>query len=81
MLSRLVTKRFCHQHFPKSKCYENIHKLQYLREDVNEIKEEFRIQQQNIELLKVYGRVSNFFLIVLFYKFVCLNISIDPFVT
>jgi hypothetical protein len=44
MISRYIIKRFCNTHTQtfipnhKSKCYENIHKLNNLREDVNEIK-------------------------------------------
>jgi hypothetical protein len=41
MLSRLVIKRFCHTH-TRSKCYENIHKIDSLRRDVNEIKENLK---------------------------------------
>jgi hypothetical protein len=38
MFSRLPIKRFCHTH-SRSKCYENIHKLNSLKQDVNELKE------------------------------------------
>ena len=38
MLSRLIIKRFCNSH-GRTKCYENIHKVNSLRQDVNEIKE------------------------------------------
>ena len=37
MLSRLIIKRYCHSH-GKSKCYENMHKLELLRQYVNELK-------------------------------------------
>jgi hypothetical protein len=44
MIPRYIIKRFCHSHTQtfipnhKSKCYENIHKLNQLREELNEIK-------------------------------------------
>jgi len=44
MIPRYIIKRFCHTHTQtfipnhKSKCYENIHKLNQLREELNEIK-------------------------------------------
>jgi hypothetical protein len=38
MLSRILIKRYCHSH-GRTKCYENIHKLESLRQDVNEIKD------------------------------------------
>ncbi len=65
MFSKLIIKRFCHQHFPKSKCYENINRLQYLKEDVNEIKELQRIQEQDLKLIKFSCGLSSFLLIVL----------------
>ena len=41
MFSRILIKRYCHSH-GRSKCYENIHKLDLLRQDVNEMKEIFK---------------------------------------
>jgi len=38
MLSRFVIKRYCHSH-GRSKCYENIHKIDSMRQELNEIKE------------------------------------------
>lgn len=38
MLSRLIIKRYCHTH-GRSKCYENIHKIDSMRQELNEIKE------------------------------------------
>ena len=38
MLSRIVMKRYCHTH-GRSKCYENLHKIDALRQEVREIKE------------------------------------------
>jgi len=50
MLSRLVIKRFCHTH-GRSKCYENTHKLDSLRQEVNEIKEMMRHYEQPLSLI------------------------------
>ena len=38
MLSRIIIKRYCHSH-GRSKCYENIHKIDSMRQELNEIKE------------------------------------------
>lgn len=38
MLSRFIIKRYCHSH-GRSKCYENIHKIDSMRKELNEIKE------------------------------------------
>jgi hypothetical protein len=38
MLSRIIIKRYCHSH-GRSKCYENIHKIDSIRQELNEIKE------------------------------------------
>ena len=38
MLSRFVIKRYCHSH-GRTKCYENIHKIDSMRQELNEIKE------------------------------------------
>ena len=38
MLSRFIIKRYCHSH-GMSKCYENIHKIDSMRQELNEIKE------------------------------------------
>jgi hypothetical protein len=38
MLSRIILKRYCHSH-GRSKCYENIHKIDSMRQELNEIKE------------------------------------------
>ena len=49
MLSRFVIKRYCHSH-GRSKCYENIHKIDSMRQEINEMKE---IIKHNNEPLKV----------------------------
>jgi hypothetical protein len=38
MLSRFIIKRYCHSH-GRTKCYENIHKIDSMRQELNEIKE------------------------------------------
>jgi hypothetical protein len=38
MLSRFVIKRYCHS-TGRTKCYENIHKTDSMRQELNEIKE------------------------------------------
>jgi len=38
MLSRIIIKRYCHSH-GRSKCYENVHKIDSMRQELNEIKE------------------------------------------
>ena len=50
--SRPIIKRFCHSH-GRSKCYENIHKIDSLRREVNEIKE--LINQYQEPFIVIYG--------------------------
>ena len=49
MVSRFVIKRYCHSNV-RSKCYENIHKIDSMRQELNEMKE---IIKHNNEPLKV----------------------------
>jgi hypothetical protein len=59
MLPRLLIKRFSHIHTPsytlthKSNCYENIHKLNNLREDVNEIKNILQSYHEPFKILYI----------------------------
>jgi hypothetical protein len=57
MLSRLVIKRFCHTH-TRSKCYENIHKLNSLKLDVHELKEFIKDFRQPIVTIYVTSVAS-----------------------
>jgi hypothetical protein len=50
MLSRFIIKRYCHSH-GRIKCYENIHKLESLRQDVNEIKDFFKSIEQPLVVI------------------------------
>jgi hypothetical protein len=50
MLSRFIIKRYCHSH-GRTKCYENIHKLESLRQDVNEIKDFFKAVEQPLVVI------------------------------
>jgi hypothetical protein len=50
MLSRFIIKRYCHSH-GRTKCYENIHKLESLRQDVNEIKNFFKTVEQPLVVI------------------------------
>jgi hypothetical protein len=50
MLSRFIIKRYCHSH-GRTKCYENIHKLESLRQDVNEIKEFLKAVEQPLGVI------------------------------
>ena len=50
MLSRFIIKRYCHSH-GRTKCYENIHKLESLRQDVNEIKEFLKAVEQPLVVI------------------------------
>jgi hypothetical protein len=70
MLSRFIIKRFSHIHTSSpqniSKCYENIHKLNYLREDVNEIKNILQSYHEPLKVLYVsnvmFGIINMFLL-------------------
>lgn len=63
MSPRLIMKRFSHIHTPthtlnhtfnhKSTCYENIHKINNLREDVNEIKNILHSYHEPIKVIYV----------------------------
>jgi len=53
MLSRFIIKRNCSQFYVKSKCYENIHKVDSLKQDVNELKE--LIHNYHERLTIIYG--------------------------
>ena len=50
MLSRFIIKRYCHSH-GRTKCYENIHKLESLRQDVNEIKNFLKAVEQPLVVI------------------------------
>lgn len=50
MLSRVLIKRMCHTH-SRSKCYENIHKLDSLRQDVNEVKQLVHAFHQPLQVI------------------------------
>jgi hypothetical protein len=65
MLSRLVIKRFCHTH-TRSKCYENIHKLDSLKLDVHELKESIKDFRQPLSVMyfmNVASFISSFTLL------------------
>ena len=57
MISRILIKRYCHSH-GRSKCYENIHKLDSLRQELNEIKEIVRYYEQPIRVIYFTSLVS-----------------------
>jgi hypothetical protein len=57
MLSRLIIKRFCHTHI-RSKCYENIHKIDSLKLDVHELKESIKDFRQPISTIYVFNIAS-----------------------
>jgi len=59
MLSRSIIKRYCHTH-GRSKCYENTHKIDSLRQEVIEVKE--LLKQLNDPLIAIY-RCSGFSLL------------------
>jgi hypothetical protein len=59
MLSRSIIKRYCHTH-GRSKCYENIHKIDSLRQEVSELKE--LLKQLDYPLTMIY-RCSGFSLL------------------
>ena len=52
MLSRIIVKRYCHSH-GRSKCYENVHKLDSIRQDINEIKEIMKSSHEAMNI--IYG--------------------------
>lgn len=62
MLPRFIIKRFCHSHshspITKSKCYENMHKLNCLREDVNEVKNMLYSYNEPVRIMYVANIVS-----------------------
>ena len=57
MISRLIIKRYCHSH-GRSKCYENIHKIDVLRQEVNELKEMLRHYEQPLTVIYQCSIVS-----------------------
>ena len=73
MLSRFIIKRFCHTHTQtfipnhKSKCYENIHKVNKLSEDVNEIKNILYSYHEPFKILYITN-VITFFGAILVYS-------------
>ena len=50
MLSRLVIKRYCHSH-GRSKCYENIHKIDSMRQEINEMKEIIKYYHEPLKII------------------------------
>lgn len=57
MLSRLVIKRFCHTH-TRSKCYENIHKIESMKLDIHELKESIKDLREPIGVMYVTNLAS-----------------------
>jgi len=66
MFSRILIKRYCHTH-TRTKCYENIHKIESLRQDVNEIKEFMKNCEQ--PLITIYRTSVLSFVFVMFRLF------------
>ena len=50
MLSRFVIKRYCHSH-GRTKCYENIHKIDSMRKELDEIKELTRNYHEPLKVI------------------------------
>jgi hypothetical protein len=66
MLSRLIIKRFCHSH-GKTKCYENIHKIESVRKELNEIKEFLQVLEKPLRVIytsSVLSLISSLIIIV-----------------
>jgi hypothetical protein len=73
MIPRYIIKRFCHSHTQtfipnhKSKCYENIHKLNYLIEDAKEIKYILQSYHEPLKIIYIgnimFGIVNIYFYI------------------
>ena len=50
MLSRFVIKRYCHSH-GRSKCYENVHKIDSMRQELNELKEVIKHHHEPLKII------------------------------
>jgi len=50
MLSRFIIKRSCHSH-GRTKCYENIHKIDSMRQELNEIKEVIKHYHEPLRII------------------------------
>ena len=50
MLSRFVIKRYCHSH-GRTKCYEKIHKIDSMRQELNEIKEAVKHYNEPLKVI------------------------------
>ena len=53
MISRLIVRRNFSQFYVKSKCYENIHKVDSLKQDVNDMKELIHNYHERLNI--IYG--------------------------
>jgi len=57
MLSRFVIKRYCHSH-GRTKCYENIDKIDSMRHELNEIKEIIKHVHEPLKIIYFTGITS-----------------------
>jgi len=57
MFSRFVIKR-CYNINPKSKCYENIHKLDSLKQDISEMKEIIKSYNEPVKVVYLTSIIS-----------------------
>ena len=67
MLSRNIIKRYCHSH-ARSKCYENIHKIDSMRQELNELKEIIKELHEPIRIIYCSGVVTLITLPVLLFQ-------------
>jgi hypothetical protein len=57
MLSRFVIKRYCHSN-GRTKCYENLHKIDSMRQELNEIKETIKYYHEPLKIIYCTSIIS-----------------------
>jgi len=67
MLPRFIIKRYCHSH-GRSKCYENIHKVDLMRQELNEIKELVKHYHEPLKIIYFSSITSLICIISLVFK-------------
>ncbi len=58
MINRFLLKRFSNSYSLKSKCYENIHKIDSLREELNEIKTSIYSFNEPLKIIYISNTIS-----------------------
>jgi|UniRef100_A0A6C0DGN8 hypothetical protein len=68
MLKRILINRCLHHANSKTKCYENIHKLDHIREELNEIKEIVKSYDERLTISYTTNIIALTFTSIMFFS-------------